>query len=154
MRGWFKLDKIDRKIIELLQIDGRMTVLQLSNELNLSRPAINERIKKLQENNVILGFTTKISPEAIGKEIIVMIEVNNVKVECHKFEELIQNEYDIVECHRITGQSSYIMKAIVPNMKRVRELIDRLIPFAHLNTSVVLSSPIQNRLLLPDETTN
>lgn len=154
MRGWFKLDKIDRKIIEFLQIDGRMTVLQLSKELNLSRPAINERIKKLQENNVIQGFTTKISPEAIGKEIIVMIEVNNVKVECHKFEELIQDEYDIVECHRITGQSSYIMKAIVPNMKRVRELIDRLIPFAQLNTSVVLSSPIQDRLLLPDETTN
>ncbi len=154
MRGWFKLDKIDRKIIEFLQIDGRMTVLQLSKELNLSRPAINERIKKLQESNVIQGFTTKISPEAIGKEIIVMIEVNNVKVECHKFEELIQDEYDIVECHRITGQSSYIMKAIVPNMKRVRELIDRLIPFAQLNTSVVLSSPIQNRLLLPDETTN
>lgn len=154
MRGWLKLDKIDRKIIEFLQIDGRMTVLQLSKELNLSRPAINERIKKLQESNVIQGFTTKISPEAIGKEIIVMIEVNNVKVECHKFEELIQDEYDIVECHRITGQSSYIMKAIVPNMKRVRELIDRLIPFAQLNTSVVLSSPIQNRLLLPDETTN
>lgn len=154
MRGWFKLDKIDRKIIEFLQIDGRMTVLQLSKELNLSRPAINERIKKLQDSNVIQGFTTKISPEAIGKEIIVMIEVNNVKVECHKFEELIQDEYDIVECHRITGQSSYIMKAIVPNMKRVRELIDRLIPFAQLNTSVVLSSPIQNRLLLPDETTN
>ncbi|MCH4568362.1 Lrp/AsnC family transcriptional regulator [Bacillus sp. FSL R9-9530] len=148
------MDKIDRKIIEFLQIDGRMTVLQLSKELNLSRPAINERIKKLQENNVIQGFTTKISPEAIGKEIIVMIEVNNVKVECHKFEELIQDEYDIVECHRITGQSSYIMKAIVPNMKRVRELIDRLIPFAQLNTSVVLSSPIQDRLLLPDETTN
>ncbi|PFJ23865.1 AsnC family transcriptional regulator [Bacillus anthracis] len=148
------MDKIDRKIIEFLQIDGRMTVLQLSKELNLSRPAINERIKKLQESNVIQGFTTKISPEAIGKEIIVMIEVNNVKVECHKFEELIQDEYDIVECHRITGQSSYIMKAIVPNMKRVRELIDRLIPFAQLNTSVVLSSPIQNRLLLPDETTN
>ncbi|HFK1428858.1 Lrp/AsnC family transcriptional regulator [Bacillus paranthracis] len=148
------MDKIDRKIIEFLQIDGRMTVLQLSKELNLSRPAINERIKKLQDSNVIQGFTTKISPEAIGKEIIVMIEVNNVKVECHKFEELIQDEYDIVECHRITGQSSYIMKAIVPNMKRVRELIDRLIPFAQLNTSVVLSSPIQNRLLLPDETTN
>ncbi|MDM5152599.1 Lrp/AsnC family transcriptional regulator [Bacillus sp. DX1.1] len=148
------MDKIDRKIIELLQIDGRMTILQLSKELNLSRPAINDRIKKLQESNVIQGFTTKISPEAIGKEIIVMIEVNNVKVECHKFEELIQNEYDIVECHRITGPSSYIMKAIVPNMKRVRELIDRLIPFAHLNTSVVLSSPIQNRLLLPDERTN
>jgi Lrp/AsnC family transcriptional regulator, leucine-responsive regulatory protein len=146
-----KLDKIDSKILELLQLDGRMTVLQLSKELNLSRPSINERIKKLQDNHIIEGFTAKISPEAIGKAIIVMIEVSNVKVECHRFEELIQNEYDIVECHRVTGPNSYIMKAIFPTMKRVKELIDRLIPYAQLNTSVVLSSPIQHRLLLPDD---
>lgn len=143
------LDKFDAKIIELLQIDGRMSVLQLSKELNLSRTSINERLKKLQDNEIIQGFTAKVQPEAVGKGIVVLIEVSNVKVQCEKFESIVQKEKDIIECHRVTGHNSYFMKANLSSMKQVGELIDRLIPYATLNTSVVLSSPVQNKAIVP-----
>lgn len=145
------MDKINYKILELLQADGRMTVLKLSKELNLSRPSVTERLKKLQDSRIIEGFTAKILPEAIGKKIMVIIQVSDVKCPCRKFEELIRQEPDILECHRITGVSSYIMKAAVSSMKHVEKLVDRLIPFAHINTSVVMSSPVLNRAVLPDQ---
>ncbi|SFJ51521.1 MULTISPECIES: Lrp/AsnC family transcriptional regulator [unclassified Bacillus (in: firmicutes)] len=143
------MDNIDRKILELLQEDGRITIIQLSKKLNLSRPSVNERLRRLQENGVIQGFTARISHEEIGKSTLVIIQIGNLKIECHRFEEIIKEEMDILECHRVTGTNSYFMKVAVASMKDVTALVDRLIPFGQLNTSVVLSSPIMYRPLLP-----
>ncbi|MEC1434784.1 Lrp/AsnC family transcriptional regulator [Bacillus spizizenii] len=143
------MDEIDRKLLELLQEDARITIIELSKKLNLSRPSVNERLRRLQENGVIQGFTARVSAEAIGKGTIVIIQIGNLKIECRKFEELIKEETDILECHRVTGTNSYFLKAAVATMKDLEALVDRLIPYGQLNTSVVLSSPILSRPLLP-----
>ncbi|MBS9803922.1 Lrp/AsnC family transcriptional regulator [Bacillus toyonensis] len=143
------MDIIDQKILELLQEDGRITIIQLSKKLNLSRPSVNERLRRLQENGVIQGFVARISHEAIGKNTLVIIQIGNIKIECRRFEEIIKEEMDILECHRVTGTNSYFMKAAVTSMKDVTALVDRLIPYGQLNTSVVLSSPVIYRPLLP-----
>lgn len=145
------MDGIDRKILELLQEDSRITIIHLSKKLNLSRPSVNERLRRLQENGVIQGFTARISPEKIGKNTLVIIQIGNLKIECRRFEEMINEETDILECHRVTGANSYFMKAAVASVKDLEALVDRLIPFGQLNTSVVLSSPIPYRPLLPDD---
>ncbi|QJC98439.1 Leucine-responsive regulatory protein [Bacillus mojavensis] len=143
------MDEIDGKLLELLQEDARITIIELSKKLNLSRPSVNERLRRLQENGVIQGFTARISAEAIGKGTIVIIQIGNLKLECRRFEELIKEETDILECHRVTGTNSYFLKAAVATMKDLEALVDRLIPYGQLNTSVVLSSPILSRPLLP-----
>ncbi|MCI4169553.1 Lrp/AsnC family transcriptional regulator [Bacillus spizizenii] len=143
------MDEIDRKLLELLQEDARITIIELSKKLNLSRPSLNERLRRLQENGVIQGFTARVSAEAIGKGTIVIIQIGNLKIECRRFEELIKEETDILECHRVTGTNSYFLKAAVATMKDLEALVDRLIPYGQLNTSVVLSSPILSRPLLP-----
>jgi len=150
-KGEIEMDDIDRKLIELLQEDGRITIIQLSKKLNLSRPSVNERLRRLQENGVIQGFTARVSPENIGKSTLVIIQIGNLKIECHRFEEMIKEETDILECHRVTGTNSYFIKAAVASMKDLEAFVDRLIPFGQLNTSVVLSSPILYRPLLPVE---
>jgi Lrp/AsnC family transcriptional regulator, leucine-responsive regulatory protein len=144
-----EMDEIDRKLLELLQEDARITIIELSKKLNLSRPSVNERLRRLQENGVIQGFTARVSAEAIGKGTIVIIQIGNLKIECRRFEELIKEETDILECHRVTGTNSYFLKAAVATMKDLEALVDRLIPYGQLNTSVVLSSPILSRPLLP-----
>ncbi|MFJ5793819.1 Lrp/AsnC family transcriptional regulator [Bacillus atrophaeus] len=143
------MDEIDGKLLELLQEDARITIIELSKKLNLSRPSVNERLRRLQENGVIQGFTARVSAEAIGKGTIVIIQIGNLKIECSRFEELIKEETDILECHRVTGTNSYFLKAAVATMKDLGALVDRLIPYGQLNTSVVLSSPILSRPLLP-----
>jgi Lrp/AsnC family leucine-responsive transcriptional regulator len=147
--GEMEMDEIDGKLLELLQEDARITIIELSKKLNLSRPSVNERLRRLQENGVIQGFTARVSAEAIGKGTIVIIQIGNLKIECSRFEELIKEETDILECHRVTGTNSYFLKAAVATMKDLEALVDRLIPYGQLNTSVVLSSPILSRPLLP-----
>ncbi|HEX7064362.1 MAG TPA: Lrp/AsnC family transcriptional regulator [Bacillales bacterium] len=145
------MDPIDRKILELLQEDSRMPIIQLSKELHLSRPSVNERLRRLQDHGIIQGFTARIAPEAIGRRTIVIIQMGNLKIKCRRFEEMIQEETDVLECHRVTGTNSYFMKAAVASMKDLEAFVDRLIPYGQVTTSVVLSSPVPYRTMLPPE---
>lgn len=145
------MDTIDRKMLEILQEDSRITIIELAKKLNLSRPSVNERFRRLQERGIIEGFTALISLEKIGKGTLVIIQIGNLKVVCRKFENVVKEEKAILECHRVTGSDSYFMKAVVSSTKELEELVDRLVPYGQLNTSVVLSSPVSNRTLLPED---
>ncbi len=148
------MDSIDTKILELLQSDGRISVSDLSKALNLSRPSVAERLRRLEDRHVIEGFTTRVSPAAVGRDVLVIIEIGQLTVACHTFEESIVQDPDVLECHRVTGSVSYIIKAAVASMAHLETLVDRLIPFGRLNTSVVLSSPVASRPVLPPLSTS
>ena len=139
------MDELDWKIIELLQSNARISISELSKELALSRPSITERIYRLQDKGVIEEFTARISLAAIGKEILLIIQVGGLKVSIEEFERIATKDPDIIECHRVTGDMSYFLKAAVDNMKSMRLLIDRLIPYGNINTSTVLASPVPYR---------
>lgn len=139
------MDAIDRKMISILQKNSRISVSKLSEELSLSRPSINERLIRLQEKGVIEAFTLRLSLPKIGKPILLIIHFSALKVIPDEFEEHIKKEKDVLECYRVTGESSHILKAAVQDVNAMRELIDRLIPFGLVNTSTVLSAPVEYR---------
>lgn len=143
------MDEIDVSLLELLQKDGRITISELSKKLALSRPSISERMYRLQEKGIIEGFSARVSPLAIGRGVLVFIQVSELKVPVSEFEQLVKNDLDIIECHRVTGTVGYFLKAALADMDSMRLLIDRLIPYGHLNTSVVLTSPVPSRSILP-----
>ncbi|RXJ04099.1 Lrp/AsnC family transcriptional regulator [Anaerobacillus alkaliphilus] len=143
------MDQIDTKLIELLQKNARMTISELSTELALSRPSVTERLHRLQERGVVKEYTARISLSAVGRDILLIIQVSGLKVSLHEFEEMIKLEQEVIECHRVTGEVSYIIKAAVSNMNSMRLLIDRLIPYGNINTSTVLTSPVPYRYILP-----
>jgi Lrp/AsnC family leucine-responsive transcriptional regulator len=144
------MDQLDIRILELLQMDGRMTISELSKKLSLSRPSITERLNRLQEKGVIEGFSARISPKAIGRDVIVFIQVSEIKnLSYTEFEKWIMLDTDIIECHRLTGATSYLLKAAVAEMDYLSKLIDRLTPYGNVNTSIVLSSPVSFRCITP-----
>ncbi|MDQ8736231.1 Lrp/AsnC family transcriptional regulator [Paenibacillus sp. LHD-38] len=145
------MDQLDRSLLQLLQEDGRMTVSELSKRLALSRPSISERLLRLQERGVITGFGARVSPAAVGRNIQLIIQMSELKVSPTEFEKRIMNDDEIMECHRVTGTVSYILKAAVTGMDALSELVERLMPFGNVNTSVILSSPVMNRSILPKE---
>ncbi len=106
-----QLDLIDVRLLALLQENGRTTVSELSKAVNLSRTSIAERLSRLEERNVITGFTARVSPSGVGRDVLVIIGISQLNVSCRKFEDFIANDPDIIECHRVTGAISYIMKA-------------------------------------------
>lgn len=143
------MDEIDISILTLLQNDARISVSDLSKKLNLSRPSISERMLKLQEQGVIEEYTARISLKAAGRDVLLFIELSSLKDAPEIFESKIAEESDILECHRVTGRSDYIIKAAVKDIESMTHLINRLIPFGNLSTSVVLMSPIPYRHIIP-----
>ena len=141
------MDAIDKKLVRLLQEDARISISQLSKELSLSRPSVNERMARLKERGIIEAFTIRLSLPKIGKNILLIIQVGALKVTTGEFEEMAKKDKDIIECYRVTGESSYMLKAAVSDMQAMRHLIDRLIPYGSINTSTVLSSPVEYRYL-------
>lgn len=128
-----------------------MTVTRLARALNLSRPRVADRLRRLEEQGVIEGFTAVVSPQAIGLPILAIIQVSELRQPCAAFEEVVRAIPAILECHRVTGAVSYIMKAAVADMRGLEALVDQLIPHGRINTAVVLSSPIPRRPLLPQD---
>ncbi|MBH8599258.1 MULTISPECIES: Lrp/AsnC family transcriptional regulator [unclassified Thermoactinomyces] len=121
------MDEIDIKILERLQQNGRISFSQLARELHLSSPRIAER------------------------KLLIIIQAGELKVPCGEFEKKIKEEPAILECHRVTGSDSYFMKVAVPSMKELEQLVDKFTPISRFCTSVVLSSPVTGRIILPPE---
>jgi len=143
------VDDLDIRMIEHLQQDGRMTISQLSQVLSLSRPSISERLHRLCDNGVIEGFSARVSLPAVGRNILVVIQISQFHTDPDEFETMMANHSDILECHRVTGAVSYFLKAAVADMTSLRKLIDQLVPFGTINTSIVLSSPVSYRRVVP-----
>lgn len=144
------MDKLDISLIKILQENSRITISDLSKKLALSRPSVAERIIRLQERGIIEEFTTRISLKAIGRSTILFIELSSLKVFPEVFEDMIRKDQDILECHRVTGHINYFIKAAVNNMESMSLLIDRLMPYGDINTSVVLKSPVPYRHIIPN----
>lgn len=145
------MDKLDISLLELLQENSRITISDLSKKLSLSRPSIAERILRLEEKGIIEEFTVRVSMSEIGRGTILFIQLSSLKAANIEFEKMIIKDKDILECHRVTGNNSYFIKAAVKDMNGMKLLIDRLMPYGDVNTSVVLESPVPYRHMLPDE---
>lgn len=145
------MNKTDIKLLKLLQENSRVTISDLSKQLSLSRPSVSERLLRLQEKGIIEEFTTRVSLRALGMDTLLFIQISELKKVPAEFERQITKEDSIIECHRVTGTTNYILKAATSNMAKMSELIDRLIPFGTLTTSIVLSSPIPYKIILPEE---
>lgn len=145
------MDQTDIELIKTLQEHGRMTLSDLSKRLNLSRPSVSERMNKLMDQGVIEGFSARISYPKIGKHVTVFIQVSDLNVSYETFEKYAQENPDIIECHRITGAISYMLKAVLKDMQHLEALIDELVPFGTLNTSVVVKSPVPHKHVTPAE---
>lgn len=99
-------------------------------KLALSRPSVAERLKRLQEKGIIGGFFALVPPEAVGRKLLVMIELSEIRASQYEFERMICDEPDVIECHRATGHVHYYIKAALNGMDELTQLIEKLIPFS------------------------
>ncbi|MDF2889826.1 MAG: transcriptional regulator, AsnC family [Clostridia bacterium] len=143
------MDKLDIDLLKILQENARITISELSKKIALSRPSITERILRLQEKGIIEEFTARVSLNAINRGTILFIQLSSLKVSNSEFEQMIIENDDVLECHRVTGSTSYFIKAAVRDMSSMKALIDQLMPYGDINTSIVLESPLPYRHMMP-----
>jgi Lrp/AsnC family leucine-responsive transcriptional regulator len=136
-----------------LQEDARLSLAELGRRVGLSSPAVADRLERLEEARVITGYHAEIDPRALGYELAVVLRIRPAPRELKKVAELAQRTPEIVECHRITGDDCYLMKAHVRDVDHMEEVIDRFAVYGQTTTSIVQSSPVPRRSVrTPDRT--
>jgi Lrp/AsnC family leucine-responsive transcriptional regulator len=139
------VDDANRRLLEALQADARLSLAELGRRVGLSSPAVAERLARLEEAGVITGYRAEVDPRALGWEIAVVIRIRPAPRELHKVAELAARTREVVECHRITGEDCYIMKAHVRRVDDLEQLIDSFAAYGQTTTSLIHSSPVPRR---------
>jgi Lrp/AsnC family leucine-responsive transcriptional regulator len=140
-------DSIDYKLLDLLQLNARMTQLEMAAEVGLSQPAVAERMRKLEHEGVITGYAARVDRRKLAKDICAFI---GVRIEHPKynagFAKRILELPDVLECHRITGPDSYLLKVVTEDTESLDLLISDLlrhIPGVTRTLTTVVTSSIK-----------
>lgn len=141
-----RLDDLDRRLLVLLQRQGRATSVDLARRLGLSPPGLQRRVRRLEATGVIRGYTTLVDREAVGLDLLCFVEVKlaHHRPDCvARFRDEVQAIPEVLECHYLTGESDYLIKIVVPNHKALEtvlfEGLMRVDGVDRIHTSIVVN---------------
>ena len=120
------IDRIDRKILTVLQIDGKVSNVELAKKVGLSPSPCLERVKRLEQQGYITGYTATVDPTKLGAAMLVFVEITLSKTSVDIFAEFsaaVQGLDDIQECHLVSGNFDFLLKARVADMSSYRKLL-------------------------------
>lgn len=120
------IDRLDRKILRILQDRGRISNVQLAKEVGLSPTPCLERVRKLEKNGVIKGYHARIDPDKLGTPLLVFVEITLSKTSSDvfaDFSDAARRTDEILECHLVSGDFDFLLKARVADMAAYRKLL-------------------------------
>ena len=139
-----KLDETDIQILKTLQKDARESARHIAEKVNVSVPTVTERIRKLQENGVILGFQTAIDPSSIGLDVSAIITIISGSSQYYKEVTIAAEETpEVVQCFSTTGNGSHMLYVVTKNSNTLEELLRKIQSWpgvARTETQIILSS--------------
>ncbi len=139
------MDSIDHELVQLLQANGRATQLELSKQVKLSQPATAERIRKLEDQGVITGYSAQVNAAALGKDVTAFV---GLSIEHPKYFDAFAKKVlalqEVLECHRVAGNDSYLLKVKTSNTASLDallvETLRTIAGVTRTHTTIVLSS--------------
>lgn len=137
------LDEVDKKILNRLRQNGRISLKELSAEVFLTMPAVSARIEKLEREGYIKGYHAEVNLEKLGCGIKAFILITVKPEDNKKFYEFVRGERCILECNHITGNYSMILKAVFSSTTLLDEFLGRLQSFGKTETHVVFSTAVE-----------
>jgi Lrp/AsnC family leucine-responsive transcriptional regulator len=140
-----RMDAVDLRILEILQRDARVTQQEIARRVRLSQPSVADRIRKLEARGAILGYFAKVDPAQLGKDITAFVGVGISHPKYFEaFGKRVLAMPDVLECHRVAGSDSYLLKIRTANTRSLDRLLVeelRTIPGVYrTETTLVLSS--------------
>lgn len=135
------MDKYDYNILSELQNNGKLSIAELGRIIGLSTTATKERVKKLENEGVIKGYSAIIDASKIGIDMTAYITVPVGNLEIKEMADKLANMKEIVECHKVTGNTCFLVKVRAKNSSHLEQLIDEINNFAkNTYTYLVLST--------------
>jgi len=146
--GW-SIDDIDCEILAELQTNARIAFAELGRRVGLSTPAVIERVRRLEDGHVIMGYRAVVDPAKVGLPVRAFVKVTVAGDKLQKFAALVRELPEVLECHRVTGAESFMVQIAVRDVRHMEELIDSMMPYVATNTSMILASPVPWNSILP-----
>ena len=139
------LDLHGRKLIYELQQNARLSVAELARRIGLSSTATAERLKQMEETGILRSYTISIDREALGLEVLAFIRMSCGGQNYYRLLQYIQTLEEVRECHHLTGGDDLLLKVTTTGLADLEALIEALLPYGNPVTSLVLSSPVEDR---------
>jgi Lrp/AsnC family leucine-responsive transcriptional regulator len=138
-------DPIDYQILDLLQSDAQTTQMDIAARVGLSQPAVADRVRKLEESGAIVGYVARLDPRAMGNDVRAFVGVRISHPRHHEpFARRIAELPEVLECHRVAGLDSYLLKVVTRDTESLDRLISdalrRIAGVTRTHTTVVLSA--------------
>ena len=150
-----ELDKIDRKILRILQAEGRMSVTELGERVGLSTTPCTERVRRLEREAVITGYHAHLDPAAVKASLLVFVEISLAYKSGDIFEEFRRAALklpNVLECHLVSGDFDYLLKARISEMASYRKLLGSTLltlPHVRESKSYIVMEEVKETLSLP-----
>jgi Lrp/AsnC family leucine-responsive transcriptional regulator len=121
-----------------------MTNVEIGRRVGISSPAVSERIKKMEDAEIIQGYTTFVSPLEAGYQLKAIITLRAFMGMLKPFLEKVKTYDEVVNCYRITGNENIVMEVVLKNQKHLETFIDQLISYGETKTQIVLSHVVKH----------
>ncbi|MFJ7128363.1 Lrp/AsnC family transcriptional regulator [Streptomyces sp. NPDC098101] len=144
-------DPVDRQILDLLQTDGRIKLSELGRRVRLSPAAVTERVRRLEASGAVTGYGARVSPARLGYGLQAFIRVNphgGYTLKHPRTLELTARP-EVLEVHHVVGEDCWILKVAVTDTVHLEDVLEQTSTLGRTTTSIVLSSPVEGKPLLP-----
>ena len=148
------LDRTDRQILNILQKDGRIAISELASRVNLSTTPCSERVKRLEREGIIMGYHARVNPQLIDRNLLVFLEIKLSAKSGDVFDQVARDLIEIpevLECHLISGEFDYLVKARLKEMSAYRRLLGDLLkklPSSASSHSYIVMEEVKESLYL------
>lgn len=124
------LDKVDRKILQFLQGNGRMSMTELAERVGMSVSPVTERVRRLEREGVITGYSARLNPQALGLGLLVFVEIKLRSKSGNIFDDFrreVAKVPQILECYLVSGEYDYLLKLRLPDMAAYRDMLGNIL---------------------------
>jgi len=140
------LDEIDARILAALDADGRLSMSELGRIVGMSAPSVTERVRRLENNGVIRGFTIDVDTRALGYQIRAMVRIRPLPGKLHLVERMIAERPEFIECDKITGDDPFLARLVVRSIEEMDDVLEALSEYATTSTAVIKATSVARRL--------
>ncbi|PXX20394.1 AsnC family transcriptional regulator [Paraburkholderia tropica] len=140
------LDEIDRALLAALVEDARASVSELARIVGLSAPSTSERLRRLEAQGVIGGYTVRIDPRALGYTLQAIVRVKPLPGQLPLVEDVIRRIPEFIECDKVTGDDCFIARIWLHSIEQLDEILNKVTERAETSTAIVKSTPVPRRL--------
>lgn len=143
----FQIDAVGWKLLRLLQENARLPFRQIGEAIGLTAPAVAERVRRMEDVGILRGYHADVDLAKAGLPIIAFVHLTINGAQKLRFRTVVEDMLEVVECHCVTGNETFILKVAVASVPHLEHLLMDLTNYGEVRTSVVLSTQVARRVI-------